>query len=47
MLDKMEIEYHRPSVMKILNKNLVCSDFFKWDFENWCQIKEYKNKELF
>ena len=47
MLDKMEIEYHRPSVMKILNKNLVCSDFFKWDFENWCPIKEYKNKELF
>ena len=47
MLDKMEIEYHRPSVMKILNKNLVCSDFFKWDFENWCPIKVYKNKELF
>ena len=47
MLDKMEIEYHRPSVMKILNKNLVCSDFFKWDFENWCPIKEYKNKESF
>ena len=47
MLDKMEIEYHRPSVMKILNKNLVCSDFFKWDFENWCPIKEYKNEELF
>ena len=47
MLDKMEIEYHRPSVMRILNKNLVCSDFFKWDFENWCPIKEYKNEELF
>ena len=47
MLDKMEIEYHRPSVMKILNKNLVCSDFFKWDFENWCPIKEYKNEKLF
>ena len=47
MLDKMEIEYHRSSVMRILNKNLVCSDFFKWDFENWCPIKEYKNEELF
>lgn len=40
MLDKMEIEYHRPSVMRILNRNLVCSDFFKWDFENWCPIKQ-------
>ena len=47
MLDKMEIEYYRPSVMRILNKNLFCSDFFKWDFENWCPIKEYKNEELF
>ena len=46
MLDKMEIEYHRPSVMKILNKNLVCSDFFKWDFENWCPIKEYTYESI-
>ena len=46
MLDKMEIEYHRPSVMKILNKNLVCSDFFKWDFENWCPIKEYTSESI-
>ena len=33
--------------MKIPNKNLVCYDCFKWDFENWCPIKEYKNEELF
>ena len=46
MLDKMEIEYHRPSVMKILNKNLVCSDFFKWDFENWCPIKECTSESI-
>lgn len=23
---------------QILDKHLVCSDFFKWDFENWCPI---------
>lgn len=46
MLDKMEIDYHRPSVMRILNKNLVCSDFFKWDFENWCPIKEYTSESI-
>ena len=46
MLDKMEIEYHKSSVMKILNKNLVCSDFFKWDFENWCPIKECTSESI-
>ena len=46
MLDKMEIEYHRSSVMRILNKNLVCSDFFKWDFENWCPIKECTSESI-
>ena len=46
MLDKMEIEYHRQSVMKILNKNLVCSDFFKWDCENWCPIKECTSESI-
>lgn len=24
---------------QILDKHLVCSDFFKWDFENWKQIE--------
>lgn len=26
-------------IWKILNTNLVCSDFFDWDFENWCSKK--------
>lgn len=25
-----------PKVMEIIDHNFVCSDFFKWDFENWC-----------
>ena len=34
-------------VIEILNHNIVCTDTFKWDFENLCTIKEYKNEELF
>ena len=38
MLDKLNIDYSKRSAMRILNKNLVCSDFFKWDFETWKPI---------
>ena len=27
---------------KIMNKNLVCADFFKWDFEHWKYIDDKK-----
>jgi hypothetical protein len=53
LFDEMEIEYDKEEAMKIMDHNLVCSDFFKWDFENWCPIKEQepkkkpKSKELF
>lgn len=23
-------------ILDIIDHNFVCSDFFKWDFENWC-----------
>ena len=29
---------------EIMGRNLVCSDFFKWDFENWKPIEENKKK---
>lgn len=31
-------------VNDIIDHNFVCSDFFKWDFENWCS-KETKATE--
>lgn len=40
MLDKLNIDYSKRSAMRIMNKNLVCSDFFKWDFENWCPLNK-------
>lgn len=32
---------------QILDRNIVCSDFFKWDFENWRPIPQAKVEELF
>lgn len=34
-------------VQKILDHNIVCTDTFKWDYENWCPIKEEKAMPLF
>jgi len=28
------------TVNDIIDHNFVCSDFFKWDFENWCSKEE-------
>ena len=27
--------YDKDTAMDIMYENLVCSDFFEWDFENW------------
>lgn len=43
LLDKMNINYDKSQAMKIMNKNLVCSDFFEWDFENWRSAKITSN----
>lgn len=47
MLSKLNIDYNVDTAKSILNNNLVCADFFKWDFENWCPIKENKCEALF
>ena len=43
LLDKMNINYDKSQAKKIMNKNLVCSDFFEWDFENWRSTKITSN----
>ena len=35
LLDALNIDYDKSVAMDILHENIVCSDFFKWDFENW------------
>lgn len=47
LLDKMEISYDKEEAISIMNHNLVCSDFFKWDFENWKPISELSSVSLF
>ena len=42
LLDKMNINYDKETAMEIMNKNLVCSDFFNWDFEHWKYIDDKK-----
>ena len=42
LLDKMNINYDKETAMEIMDKNLVCADFFKWDFENWKYIDDKK-----
>ena len=44
LLSEMEIQFNKEEAMKIMDHNLVCSDFFKWDFDNWCPIKERNNE---
>ena len=35
LLDALNIDYDKDTAMDIMYENLVCSDFFEWDFENW------------
>ena len=35
LLDALDIYYDEDLVMDTLLKNLVCADFFKWNFDEW------------
>lgn len=45
LLDALDIDYDEDVAMDIMLKNLVCSDFFKWDFENWCPLPDPPQKK--
>ena len=40
LLTKLGIEFDEQTARNIMDKNLVCADFFNWDFEHWRPIKE-------
>ena len=44
LLTKLNIDFDERIARKIMKKNLVCSDFFKWDFEHWRPIPEKPKK---
>ena len=45
LLTEMEIQFNKEEAMKIMDHNLVCSNFFDWDFDNWRPIKEPEPKK--
>ena len=47
LLKSLNIDFNEQEARDIMDHNLVCSDFFKWDFENWRPIPEAKSIELF
>ena len=40
LLTKLNIDFDERIARNIMEKNLVCSDIFKWDFEHWRPITE-------
>ena len=47
LLEQMGIDYDKEMAQQIMDHNLVCHNFFDWDFQNWCPIKEEKALPLF
>lgn len=43
LFDALDIDYDEDEAMDIMLKNLVCSDFFEWNFEEW---RPYNEEEL-
>lgn len=43
---KRILEIVGPKYAKIVNHNIVCADFFKWDFENWKPKEEIDNSNI-
>ena len=47
LLTEMKIPFDKEEALKIMDHNLVCSNFFDWDFDNWCPIKNEYCEALF
>ena len=46
LFDALDIDYDEDVAMDIMLKNLVCSDFFKWNFEEWRPYTEEELKQI-
>lgn len=40
------LEIVGPKYAKIVNHNIICADFFKWDFENWKPKEEVDETKI-
>ena len=43
LLDTLHVKYDKEEVFEILDRNLVCADFLKWNCEEW---RPYTEEEL-
>ena len=46
LFDALGIDYDEDVALDIMLKNLVCSDFFKWNFEEWRLYTDDELKKL-
>ena len=46
LFDALDIDYDEDEAMDIMLRNLVQSDFFKWNFEEWRPYTEEELKQL-
>ena len=46
LLDKLQIKYDKELALQIMNRNLICHDFFTWNFEEWREYTEDELKKL-
>lgn len=46
LFDALGIDYDEDIAMDIMLKNLVCSDFFTWNFEEWRHYTEEELKQI-
>ena len=46
LLDKLNIQYDKSEAQSILDANLICSDFFEWNFEEWRPYTEDELKKI-
>ena len=45
-IKESEIQCDMDKINSILNSNIICTDFFKWDYEKWKPIEEIKEIAL-
>ena len=43
LLDALQIKYDKELALQIMDRNLICHDFFTWNFEEW---RPYTSDEL-
>lgn len=45
LLKALNIDFIETTAQEIIERNIVCCDFFKWNFEEWREMTEEEIKE--